>query len=513
MGPERRCPHDGDTLSEITVDDPRAGEVLAGRYRLERRLDEGGMGVVYLAVQTSVGREVAVKLLHRERRRDQAALARFMREAHAVSRLESPHVVTLIDFGEAEGGELFLVMERLRGRTLQDALDGDAPLDPLACARVLDQIASALAEAHEQGIVHRDLKPANIFLVDAPGYTDFAKVLDFGVAALATGEGGPAGHLTESGAVPGTPRYLAPEAQSGGVVRPTADIWALGVIAYELLNGRRPFDGESVHDLRRAHALDDPAPWERRFDGEPAPAALRRLVERCLAKSPGLRPRDGQAFRDALREALAASDLQLTDPGASASRVTPRPRPATGAPVPTLSAPGLAPRGRSRRGLIVAIAAYGALAAVVAVLAWPSAPTPTSASAPVVQPDPVAASEPVSAPAPAPESVSVPAPEPDSVPGPVSKPEAVSASAAPAPVPVSAPAPAPEPAPVAAPAPAPETTAAAPVAAAAPSAVAVRARPPAPAPVAPPAPTLDAPSPAPPALDPAAAAKLKKLLD
>ena len=347
--------------------DAREGEVLAGRYRLERVIGRGGMGVVYRAVQLNVERPVAVKLLRSDRFGEPASNARFLREARAISELSSPHAVTFIDVGETERGERFLVMELLTGEPLSARLAREAGLPVEVAARVLDHVACALSEAHARGVVHRDVKPANIYLVATAGYREFAKLVDFGVAAV---DGDAEVDITTSSGVPGTPTHLAPERFSGEPARPQADVYALGVVAYQLLNGRAPFTGSSPWQLMQQHVTADPPPWEvSDCLGAPIPAPLRAFIMRCLSKAPELRPADGTAFREGLRAALRASGVAA--PSTDAGTRTPAPPHVAGEVPPTLDAagPGPLPR-RLRRGVIVAVAAASlAAAAVVALLA------------------------------------------------------------------------------------------------------------------------------------------------
>lgn len=368
-GSERFCAHDAAELVDVEVEDARVGSVLAGRYRLGERLGQGGMGVVYRAEQLPMERPVALKILARDG--DATSAARFMREARAMSALQSPHSVRLYDFGEAEDGSLYLVMELLVGESLRQHL-ARGPLPVAEAVAVLGEVARSLAEAHLQGIVHRDLTPANVFLCDAPGQPRFAKVLDFGIAAIPW-EG--SAQLTRTSELPGTPAYVAPERVSGEGAGPAADVYALGVLAYEMLTGAPPFAGESAWDVLMAHLSDEPAPLAERVPaGVAVPVALEELVWRCLAKAPELRPADASAFRDALAE--VAGDLEAK--GAAEQRP------------PARSAPS-----RRRRGIAIAAAVLaGAVGGWVA--RGPEAPPPAvvapaeAETAPSFDPVPVA---------------------------------------------------------------------------------------------------------------------------
>ncbi|MFT7578585.1 MAG: serine/threonine protein kinase [Myxococcota bacterium] len=278
------------------------------------------MGVVYPASRRNVSRPVALKVMRADRIGEPAATARFMREARAISELTSPHSVTLFDFGQTERGELFLVMEYLTGASLRRLLVDAGTFALPNAMRVLDQAACALDEAHQRGIVHRDIKPSNIVLVDTAGYPLFAKVLGFGIASIED-DSGPA--VTESTSVPGTPAYLAPERFTGAMATRAADVYALGIMAYELLYGGSPFMGTSPWELMQQHLSLEPPPWTVDRSGAAIPSQVARFLGRCLVKTPELRPRDGGAFREGLRAALAAAGLPLSTEDGSV--LTPQP--------------------------------------------------------------------------------------------------------------------------------------------------------------------------------------------
>jgi len=248
-----------------------------GPYRVVRRIGGGGMGLVYEARDTRLGRKVALKLLPSEWSRDPDAKERFIREARAASALDHPNICTIHDIGETDDGRLFLVMARYEGETLaQKIARGPLPIDQ--AVKLAMQIAAGLERAHEAGITHRDVKPANVMVTDR----DEVKILDFGIAKIA-------GHsqLTQTGKTPGTPAYMSPEHAGGGEVDGRTDIWSLGVILYEMIAGRRPFQGQ--HDLAVIYAIlsQEPDPLSRSREG--VPAALEQTVTRALAKDPAER--------------------------------------------------------------------------------------------------------------------------------------------------------------------------------------------------------------------------------
>lgn len=261
--------------------------MIDGKYRLDALIGEGGMGLVFRATQLAVNRPVAVKLLKQIPGLDEEQLSqRFKREALATSRLRHPNTVQVIDFGETADGVLYLVLELLEGAPLSHVIARQGPMAPGRAAAIGRQIAKSLAEAHELGIVHRDLKPDNVFLCQYHGDTDVPKVMDFGIARVMTTDVS----MTRTGMMIGTPKYMAPEQAMGKKVGPTADLYALGIILFEMLTGRPPFVAESAMALAMAH-VNEPAPPLVLRDARPALAeAWADLVRALLAKRPEDRP-------------------------------------------------------------------------------------------------------------------------------------------------------------------------------------------------------------------------------
>ena len=234
------------------------GGILAGRYRIDRQIGEGGMGAVYLAEHVHMRKVVAVKVLHREMTFLPEVVARFEREAVAAARIEHPHVAAATDFGRLDDGAFYLVLEYVEGQSLRQLLDDGGPLPPDAALHVAVQIADALSAAHAAGIVHRDLKPDNVMLIVRDNDPYFVKVLDFGIAKIELSE--TQNQLTQMGSVFGTPEYMAPEQASGTPVDARADLYTLGVIIYEMLSGRTPFsDDDLVVVLTRQMTAEPPA--------------------------------------------------------------------------------------------------------------------------------------------------------------------------------------------------------------------------------------------------------------
>jgi serine/threonine protein kinase/formylglycine-generating enzyme required for sulfatase activity len=261
---------------------PRPGEVIAGRYRVEHVLGEGGMGVVVAATQLQLDRQVAIKLRTGASTSD-SLRERFVREARAAARLRSEHAVRVLDFGTTEDGAEFLVMERLEGEDLA-AVVARGPLPLGDVVHFVLQACEALAEAHQAGIVHRDIKPANLFMTRRPDGRPCVKVLDFGISKLAE-PARPTGGLTGTREFFGSPYYVSPEQiRRPKEVDARADIWALGVVLYELATARRPFEAEQGSELLARILMDAPAPL--RGPGSTLPDAFEAIVSRCLAKNP-----------------------------------------------------------------------------------------------------------------------------------------------------------------------------------------------------------------------------------
>jgi len=261
------------------------GETLDGRYRVVSRLGEGGMGVVYRATHLELGVEVAVKVLREEALGDQEAVTRFYREARAASALKGPHVARVLDVGRLASGSPYLVMEFLEGNDLDAELERRGALPVGESVRYVLETCDAMSEAHALGIVHRDLKPANLFLARAANGRTSIKVLDFGISKLVDPQDQ---RVTQTQAVFGTPLYMAPESlRSTKHADARADVWALGVILYELLAGRPPFLGESASAVTVAITLDPPAPL--RAARPEVPPELEAAILRALEKKADLR--------------------------------------------------------------------------------------------------------------------------------------------------------------------------------------------------------------------------------
>ncbi len=239
--------------------DPFIGQVINDKYEVTAKIGTGGMGVVYKARQRGMDRHVAIKMLLKEYLTNDKAVKRFQREALAVSRLEHPNTIRIYDFGEAEAGTLFIAMEFLSGQPLANALADSIHLPVRRTLRIVAQMCRSLDEAHRKGIIHRDLKPDNVFVGEVDGNPDYVKVLDFGVAKLAEGRDD-RGTLTQHGTIFGTPKYMSPEQCRSQAVDARSDLYAVGVMMYEMLSGRVPFESDNPLAILIMHSQDAPAP-------------------------------------------------------------------------------------------------------------------------------------------------------------------------------------------------------------------------------------------------------------
>ncbi len=276
-----------------------SGVTLNGRYQIESRLGKGGFGSVYRARQLQMNREVALKILHPHMAADPQLVERFKREAQASSKLRAPHTVMVYDFDQTEDGTLYMAMELLRGRSLGHAIGEEGALSPERVVVILDGIADSLEEAHAQGIVHRDIKPENVYLESKPT-ADFVKVLDFGIAKIISG----APALTAAGQTLGTLEYMSPEQLMGESLDGRSDLYALGVLGYEMLTGRHPFEARSAGELISAHLRKVPPPVSTLSKTHVVPPALERILMRLLAKKRDDRHADAAALRNDLLGAL-----------------------------------------------------------------------------------------------------------------------------------------------------------------------------------------------------------------
>ncbi len=306
------CSACGASLSEAAqiVGDPYLGTVLGGRYRIVKKLGEGGMGAVYRAEVLEVGHTVAVKLLHDRFVGDETALKRFEREAQVASKLNHPNSIDILGFGTSSGGASYLVMEYLKGVSLDHVLATE-PLSVGQSIKIIRQVLSVLEAAHAMSIVHRDLKPANIFLIDQGHGQNHVKVLDFGIARLRR-EGGV--RVTRTGMVCGTPEYMSPEQARGFELDARSDLYAAGVVLYELLTGRRPFEGISPAEVMSAQISDAPVAPSVRAKDRDIPPSLDAIVLWALSKAPEDRLPSAVEFLKVVDTWAMVTEADLTTP-------------------------------------------------------------------------------------------------------------------------------------------------------------------------------------------------------
>ncbi|HEX4341051.1 MAG TPA: protein kinase [Polyangiaceae bacterium] len=292
-------------VSRRTVNDPALNKVIAGRYRLEARIGEGGMGIVYRARHVLIDRVVAVKLIRPDLRGETHLRAWMLREARAANRVDHAHIIDIHDIGETEESELYLVMEYLVGTPLSaEIARGSMPIQ--RAVDILEQMGAALARAHDLGVVHRDLKSDNILLTARGGRKDFVKILDFGLAALAHDP-----RLAPKGAVFGTPEYMSPEQARGEQAGPQSDLYALGILFFEMLTGSLPFrssDRDTLLEMQRTSPA--PKPSTLRKDCHPV---AERIIMRLLEKDPRRRYRDGHHLLEELKALQRSLPSQAWD--------------------------------------------------------------------------------------------------------------------------------------------------------------------------------------------------------
>ena len=352
---------------------PRVGVTLSGRYRLERLIATGGMGPVWEAVDSRLGRRVAVKVLKQEFSSDPEFLERFRTEARTVAMLNHPGIAAVHDYGETdmdgEGRTAYLVMELVNGEPLNSVIKRTGRLSLRHALDMLEQTGRALQVAHAAGLVHRDVKPGNILITP----TGQVKLTDFGIAKAVD-----AAPVTQTGMVMGTAQYIAPEQALGEDATAASDVYSLGVVGYEAVSGRRPFTGDGALTVAMKHIKETPAPLPPDL-----PPNVRELIEITLVKNPGLRYRSGGQFADAV--AAVRSGRRPPRPNSAptikaspasipgAGRPAPESRPVTPAararPVPARTPP---PARRSftsgQRALLWAAAVLGTLAVISAIL-------------------------------------------------------------------------------------------------------------------------------------------------
>src|SRR5437763_5640906 len=293
----------------MTAPDPFIGrEILNGEFRILEKIGTGGMGSVYRANQTAMNRLVAVKILHPKLANRRDLVSRFGREAKAMSHLTHPNTVKVLLYGELEDGSLYIVMEYLDGKNLNQTVRSEGPMGFERALPILIQVCGALEEAHRTGIVHRDLKPENIFLCTQGGLRDFPKVLDFGLAKVTEREMRPGSIiLSQEGMVFGTPEFMSPEQAQGKTLNASSDIYSLAVILYEVLTGKLPFDAKNPMEYIQLHVQKEPIVLSQRVPGKTFTAALDATIAKALAKNRDDRFQTATEFAKALLGPLGSA--------------------------------------------------------------------------------------------------------------------------------------------------------------------------------------------------------------
>jgi serine/threonine-protein kinase len=384
------CPNDGATLRAAAGGD-LVGSVLADRYRIERKLGEGGMGAVYLGEHVKMRRKSAIKVLTKALAHDADAVARFNREAANAARINHSNVCAIYDFGETSDGLIYLAMEYIEGETLNELLRREGPLPPRRAARLLGQAGDALQAAHDLGIVHRDLKPDNIMVTHGRDGADVVKVVDFGIAKAIGGEEGQ--KVTKTGLVIGTPEYMSPEQLSGDVLDGRSDIYSLALVLFRTLAGDLPFPADTAQEALIKRLTDEPLKLAQVYAGGTFSDELQQAMDRALERMPGDRYASAAAFVQDVRRAIEAlpeapaaepprrpGATQLIDAAATealpATRVSDRPRTARETPDTPRYTPQMtrSPVPARKKRPVVAIAAalvtVGAVSAGAAVMIY-----------------------------------------------------------------------------------------------------------------------------------------------
>jgi serine/threonine-protein kinase len=297
---------------EIYID-----QVLNNRFKVESKIGEGGFGAVYRGVQLATGRKVALKLLHPEMTKDENLVARFRREGMVLCNLRDAHTITTYDFDQTPDGTLYIAMELLEGKSLHQIFHEEAPLEWKRVFKILTEMCSSLAEAHAQGIVHRDLKPENIYLELRPGNPEFVKILDFGIAKVMRGDtiDPQSPQLTATGQTLGTLEYMSPEQLMGKPLDGRSDVYALGVLAYEMITGRLPFpDAKGPAGLITAQLKQTPIPPSQAQPKATLPWAADHAVLKCLEKDKTNRYPDVSALALALQEVMSGGPSHELQP-------------------------------------------------------------------------------------------------------------------------------------------------------------------------------------------------------
>ena len=321
-------------MSTNAAADRYLGQTIGDQFVILERIGSGGMGVVYKADQTDMRRPVAIKILHPRHVEREDLVSRFRREARAMSHLSHPNTARVFLYGQLDDGACYFVMEYLAGSNLAQEVRAHGPMEPLRAARIMAQVCGALQEAHTAGIVHRDLKPENIFLTVQGGLKDYPKVLDFGLAKLSERFMRPGSMMvTKEGMVFGTPEFMSPEQARGELLDARSDIYSLGVVLYELVTGKLPFDAKQPLEYIHKHVKAPPIPVSDRVPERDFPLGLWPVLQRCLEKTKERRFQSAAQLAQALTELAGSGSVPtLTVADTSASSDLDEPSGATPLP-------------------------------------------------------------------------------------------------------------------------------------------------------------------------------------
>jgi serine/threonine protein kinase len=306
----------------MSSQDPFIGrDILDGQFQILQKIGKGGMGAVYKALQPAMNRMVAVKILHPKLTSRKDLASRFRREARAMSHLAHPNTAKVFLYGELEDGSLYIVMEFLEGKNMNQTVRSEGPMSLERAVHILSQVCPALEEAHRAGMIHRDLKPENLFLCQTGGMKDYAKVLDFGLAKVTEREMRPGSiALTQEGMVFGTPEFMSPEQAQGKKLTPASDIYSLAIILYEALTGKLPFEGKSTMDFIQHQVMTKPMTLAERAPDKTFPPLLQTVFDKALEKDPAKRFTSALDFSHAL-EAVVEGKTELPQSVAPTSTV------------------------------------------------------------------------------------------------------------------------------------------------------------------------------------------------
>ncbi len=386
--------------AEEAPTDQIIGQTLDGRYVVEGILGQGGMGLVYRARHAMLGKALAIKVLKPEVSRDEGVIARFRREAQSASAIGSPHICDVSDFGTLPDGSTYFVMEFLDGPPLTKVMELERPMSVARIVRVGQQLADALGAAHERGIIHRDLKPDNVHLVRHGSRDDFVKVLDFGIAKVGNAADK---KLTQAGQVFGTPHYMSPEQCSGREVDHRTDIYAIGVMLYEMATGQVPFDADNLMGVLTKHVYENPIPPRELPPPVNVPAGLEAIILKALAKQPEHRYQSMAELRADLDVvAQGGTPKAVMEAIETASMIGAAPPPGYAPPIARGVANVQVEEPKSKTGLMIALAVIALLVlgggGFAAAYAFVLSPTPEPVvvadpppvAPPLVEPPPVA---------------------------------------------------------------------------------------------------------------------------